>query len=280
MPPVRTLCFVVNRGKVGAAALAVALARMARAAGVETRILDSFPLVADDLRGADLCIVIGGDGSILGVVPACVDSGIPVLGVNLGRLGFMASFTAIGIEHALPGILNGHFRAAPRAVLLARDAQGLCRHALNDIVIKATASRLVRLEVHCDAELVNTYNADGLIIATPTGSTAYNLSAGGPIVHPEAPVLILTPINPHTLSNRAIVLDACHTLEVRVHNDRGTVQVAADGMELFDRATEFPLIVGIDRERQFQLVQPSGQSHYELLRSKLDWKGDAIRGRG
>jgi len=123
---------------------------------------------------------------------------------------------------------------------------------------------------------MNTYHADGLIFATPTGSTAYNLSAGGPIVHPTAGVLVVTPINPHTLTNRAIVLDDTHILRVTLMGNAGKVQIAADGREIFGRIPDFPIQVQIHPGRSFVLVQPESYSHYYVLRNKLKWTGDAI----
>jgi NAD+ kinase len=123
---------------------------------------------------------------------------------------------------------------------------------------------------------MNTYHADGLIFSTPTGSTAYNLSAGGPIVHPSAQVMVVTPINPHTLSNRAIVLDDSHVLKISPLGDPADVQVSADGLEIPEKDVSFPIELGIAPDRTLPLVLPEHYSHYYVLRNKLRWTGDAV----
>ncbi len=268
--------FVINVGKPGSRELAAELSARAEAAGTAARTVSHFPLERGALDGCGLCVVIGGDGTLLGVVEAAAGSGVPVLGVNLGRLGFMASFSPADIRAQFDAVLDGRFSSRRLSVLACTAPDGRTVHALNDIVIKARQLRLIRLEVHCEAEHMNTYHADGLIFATPTGSTAYNLSAGGPIIHPEAPVLVATPINPHTLSNRAIVLNDSHLLEVTLHGDPRGVQVAADGREVFSPVADFPLRVRIQPDRPFLLVLPDGYSHYYVLRTKLKWTGDAV----
>lgn len=276
MARMNTILFVVNSGKPGADDLAEELAEMAGSAGCDTRTVNHFPLKEDDLEGCDLCVVVGGDGTLLGVVSSASRWGVPVLGVNLGRLGFMASFSPTNIKDHLKGYLQGGFGSRTLSVLACQSPAGEEIRALNDIVIKARSSRLIRLEVHCEDEHMNTYHADGLIFATPTGSTAYNLSAGGPIVHPTTRVMVVTPINPHTLSNRAIVLDDSHILKINLLGDPADVQISADGREVFGPVSGFPIQVRVDPERSFELVQPDGYSHYFVLRNKLRWTGDAV----
>lgn len=276
MARLRHLLFLVNRHKPGAEALAAELAGQARADGAEARISTAFPVDPDLLEGVDLCLVVGGDGTLLGVVEAASRGHVPVLGVNLGRLGFITGFTPESIRNAFPGILKGALCCRRLTVLGCRGPTRGPFHALNDVVIKARSSRLIRLEVYCEQEYMNTYHADGLILSTPTGSTAYSLSAGGPIVHPSARVLVVTPINPHTLSNRAIVLDDSHTLRVDHRGEHDEIQVSADGQEIFRDGVEFPIQAGILPDRFFPLVQPEGYSHYYVLRNKLRWTGDAV----
>lgn len=276
MARMNKILFVVNSGKSGADQLASDLSGIATSAGCDAQTVNHFPLREEELEDRDLCVVVGGDGTLLGVVEAASRWRVPVLGVNLGRLGFMASFSPDNIKDHFGQYLQEEFGSRTLAVLACESSTGKQVHALNDIVIKARSSRLIRLEVHCEAELVNTYHADGLIFATPTGSTAYNLSAGGPIVHPSANVMVVTPINPHTLSNRAIVLDDSHILKINVLGDPADVQISADGREIFDDVTNFPIQVRIQPERSFELVQPKGYSHYFVLRNKLRWTGDAV----
>jgi NAD+ kinase len=276
MARMNQILFVVNSAKPGAEKLTAELSGLATAAGCRAESVNHFPLEEARLEGVDLCIVVGGDGTLLGVVNAASRWQVPVLGVNLGRLGFMASFSPDTIKDLFAGILSGKFSTRSLSVLACESPAGDQVHALNDIVIKARSSRLIRLEVHCEDEHVNTYHADGLIFSTPTGSTAYNLSAGGPIVHPSADVLVVTPINPHTLSNRAIVLDDSHILTINLMGDPADVQISADGREIFGHVPNFPIQVRIHRKRRFQLVQPESYSHYFVLRNKLRWTGDAV----
>lgn len=188
----------------------------------------------------------------------------------------MASFSPQEAREELRKVLS-HGAQARRLSLLRCDFPNLpVRYALNDLVIKAKGSRLIRIEIHCEEEPMNTYHADGIICATPTGSTAYNLSAGGPILHPSTRAFVVTPINPHTLSTRAIVLDDTHRLTLRAIGDPHEVQIAADGQTLFEGALPHPIQFSIASDRDFRLIQPEGYSHFSVLRSKLHWSGDAI----
>ena len=276
MAPMANILFVVNSSKPGADDLARDLSAMARSLDVSSETINTHPLEEERLADKDLCVVVGGDGTLLGVVEAASKWGVPVLGVNLGRLGFMASFSPDDIKDHFAGFLTGKFSIRTLSVLSCLSPDGREVHALNDIVIKARSSRLIRLEVFSENELMNTYHADGLIFSTPTGSTAYSLSAGGPIVHPTAKVLVVTPINPHTLSNRAIVLDNSHVLKIDLTGDPTDVQVSADGREIFGPVSGFPLQVRIQKDRSFRLVEPDDYSHYFVLRNKLHWTGNAV----
>jgi NAD+ kinase len=276
MGNVRQVVIVVNTTKEGAVDLASDLMSLAHEAGCTARTIASFPLPAEELAGADLCIVVGGDGTLLGVVEAASHAGVPVLGVNLGRLGFMASFSRHTIRDEFKGFLIGDTASRSLSLLTLESPDGETIRALNDVVIKARSSHLIRLEVYSEDEYMNTYHADGIIVSTPTGSTAYNLSAGGPIVHPSAAVMVVTPINPHTLSNRAIVLDDSHLLVINLLGRREEVQISADGREVLGPAPAFPVRIRIDPQRRFTLLQPEPYSHYFVLRNKLRWTGDAV----
>jgi NAD+ kinase len=276
MGRLKNILFVVNSTKTGAGELAARLSRIAESAGTGTEIVSTFPVDPELMKGRDLCVVVGGDGTLLGVVDAASRWNVAVMGVNLGRLGFMASFSPDEITDHFSHFLKGEFSSRDLTILECQSAKDGSALALNDIVIKARSSRLIRLEVHCEEEHMNTYHADGVIFSTPTGSTAYNLSAGGPIVHPSAKVVVTTPINPHTLSNRAIVLDDSHRLTVHVLGDPSDVQVSADGREIFGAVPDFPLQINVAGDRLFKLVQPDDYSHYFVLRNKLRWTGDAV----
>jgi NAD+ kinase len=227
------------------------------------------------VREADLLIVLGGDGTLLSVVRALEERAVPILGVNLGTLGFLVEVSVDEMHEALSRALDGKMTIEPRmrlAVRLLRDGRELRRWlALNDAVItKGASARIVDLEARADGQLVTTYHADGLIVSTPTGSTAYTLSAGGPILLPGVPSLVLTPICPHALTQRPLVLPDSAVIEVIVHPRGGEVQLAIDGQEgapLQDgdlvevRRSEHPALL---------LVSPA-HSRFEVLRSKLRW---------
>ncbi|MCC5834809.1 MAG: NAD(+)/NADH kinase [Opitutales bacterium] len=275
MAPIQKITIVVNRSKSGAESLAQRIEKLATDQGKTVTIIGDFPVPTDALNDADLCCVIGGDGTILGIVEAASLNEVPVLGINLGRLGFMVHYSAAEVERIFPDILEGNYRSERRTLIRCRDNDGHECLALNDVVVRSNGSRLVPLELSADGEVVNQYYADGVIFSTPTGSTAYNLSAGGPIVHPKASVLLVTPINPHTLSNRAIVLDGQVEIKVAADTDSGNIRISADGREAFDGEAAFPIELRIDPQHQFELILPRAFSHYNLLRNKLSWAGDA-----
>jgi NAD+ kinase len=276
MPPIRHLAIVVNAQKPGARQLAAEFAALATASGTQARVTDAYPVPPTFLDAADACCVIGGDGTLLGVVGAAALRGIPVIGVNRGSLGFLTTFTTEEARACLPHLLAGHYTLAPRAILDAcplTDAPDT--FALNDVVIKeATNSHVVRLELWADDELVTDYLCDGLIISTPTGSTAYNLSAGGPLIHPAADVIAVTPICPHTLSNRALIFRAGTRLRVRNLGADAHLVVTADGRPLRAPAPGQDLVLTLSSYR-LKLVQQADHSHFAIVRAKLKWSGGA-----
>ena len=276
MPPIQRLALVVNPSKEGALELARRLTALAERRRVRCETLQAYPLPAAHLRDFDLCVVIGGDGTILGVAEAAAEDGVPVLGVNLGSLGFMALVRAEAAEATLEQVLRGDYAIERRSLLEVRNARAERRLALNDVVVKASASHLLKLEVRAEGRLINAYSADGLIVATPTGSTAYNLSAGGPIIHPGARVMVLTPINPHTLSNRAVVLDESQRVSISLRACQSGISVALDGREAFARGDELPLEVGICAALSFPLVHTGDYWHFDVLRQKLRWAGHPL----
>jgi NAD+ kinase len=197
---------------------------------------------------------------------------IPILGVNFGSLGFLTEITRPELFEALAAVVNGTAEHDARMMLRARVG-GASLVALNDVVITRHAlSRMVEVSVWVGDQFVTTVRADGLIIASPTGSTAYNLSAGGPIVHPALEAIVITPIAPHMLTNRPIVIPAARDVRAAT----STVQ-PGDGMHVtFDGQTGFPLEPGqsvtISRaERQLRLVRAASRSYFEVLRQKLKW---------
>jgi NAD+ kinase len=276
MKPIRSLAFVTNADKPGAVELARVLVAAARAKGVRLKQTTRFPVPRGYLRGCDACCVIGGDGTLLSVVREAALHGVPIIGVNRGSLGFLTTFSPEEARLDFEKLLKGSFHVDRRAMLacsVAAEPPGL---ALNDIVIKDQLStRLVHLEVFADGELVTDYVCDGLIFSTATGSTAYNLSAGGPIIHPSANVVVMTPICPHTLTNRSIIFR--DSVKLRVHNrTAGTsVLVGIDGQCDLKASTDDAINISIAKPR-LPLAQRRGYSHFAVVRTKLKWSGGAI----
>jgi NAD+ kinase len=276
MKPIRHLAFVVNHGKDGAPALARELVTIARRAGVKIKQTSRATLPEGWLDGCDACCVIGGDGTLLGVARESAHAQVPIIGVNRGSLGFLTTFSADEALVQFPELLCGAFRVDHRAMLDCSTRPGLHDLALNDVLIKDEInSRLVRLEVVADGELVTDYTCDGLIFSTPTGSTAYNLSAGGPIVHPGAAVIAMTPICPHTLSNRTIIFRDNVKLRVYNRSSGSRLLVAMDGQRNLKVGTSSPVEITIARLR-LPLAQRAGYEHFSVVRTKLKWSGGFV----
>jgi NAD+ kinase len=232
-------------------------------------------------QGVDALVAFGGDGTLLAAANAVVQSekDIPVLGVHLGRLGFLTEVRRPELTDALAAMLEGRTWTETRLLLEGRvEREGNVadtRLALNDIVItRGRLSRMIELDVSVEGEHVCHVRADGLIVATATGSTAYNLSAGGPVVHPLVDAVLLTPIAPHTLTNRPIVLPASAHIVLRPTLDGGATDVVAT----FDGQYGAPLqagdVVSIRRSaRVLRLLRTTTRTHFEMLREKLNWGG-------
>lgn len=275
MKPIRSLAFVINAGRPGAIGLARELVAAARAKGVRLKQTTRSPLPRGYLRGCDACCVIGGDGTLLGVVREAALEGVPIIGVNRGSLGFLTIFSPEEARSQFRELLSGSFRVDKRAMLSCSVGGGPANLALNDVLIKDELNAsLVHLEVFADRELVTDYVCDGLIISTATGSTAYNLSAGGPIIHPAADVIAMTPICPHTLTNRSIIFR--DTVKLRVFNRTfgRRVLVGTDGHGQLTAATGESIDISISRVR-LALAQQRGYSHFSVVRTKLKWSGGA-----
>ena len=276
MKPIRKLAFVVNELKDGAPALARELAVMARAGGVRFKQTTRFPLPRGYLKGFDACCVIGGDGTLLGVAAESAREQVPIIGVNRGSLGFLTTFSADEARAHFAELLAGSFRVERRSMLDCSTGPGVHDLALNDVLLKDEInSRLVRLEVFADGELVTDYTCDGLIFSTPTGSTAYNLSAGGPILHPSAAVIAMTPICPHTLSNRSIIFREGVKLRVFNRSEDSRLLVAADGQRNLRVSASSPVEITIARAR-LPLAQRADYSHFSVVRTKLKWSGGFV----
>lgn len=238
----------------------------------------ALPVAARDQLGdrCDLLVVVGGDGSLLGVGRELARAQIPVVGVNRGGLGFLAAVPPDQIETQLAQVLNGDFLIEKRFLLdanIVRDGIELPgSNALNDIVVHAgTMARMMELALSINGEFVYDQRSDGLIISSPTGSTAYALSAGGPIMHPDLDAIVVVPMFPHTLTARPIVVPGDAQLEIRLGSvSDNTPQMSCDSQVDFDlregdcvRIRKYP--------HPLQMIYPSGHSFYETCRSKLDW---------
>lgn len=226
-------------------------------------------------RSADLILVLGGDGTMIATSRTIGDVEVPVIGVNYGGLGYLAEFRIEEMFSALESILAGNYELESRLMLEVELRRGddLITHnrVLNDAVVnKSALARIIEIETYLNDQFVNSFRADGLIVSTPTGSTAYNLSAGGPIIYPSMNAVVITPICPFTLSNRPIVVPDDSVIEVRLMTKNEEVALTLDGQ------VGFPLQVG-DRlsirksKTTFNLVQPANRNYFDVLRDKLKW---------
>ena len=235
---------------------------------------DRATLAAD----VDIVLVLGGDGTLLAMADCIGEagSGIPILGVNFGSLGFLTEVTLPELYPSLEAAVQGRAHVEERMMLRSTTSRAGGRFAqqitLNDVVItKAARSRMIDLSVWVGDEFVTRVKADGLIIATPTGSTAYNLAAGGPIVQPSLDALLMTPIAPHTLTNRPIVIPSTSAVRVKpVMEERDEVYVTFDGQAGFQLQADDEVTV-CRADQPLRLIRPTTRSYFEVLRTKLKW---------
>ncbi len=250
-----------------------ALAGSPAAEGRETATADDLP------KHVDLVIALGGDGTLLGAADRIAAAGvdIPIVGVNFGSLGFLTEVTLVELYDAMRSVLDGSATMEPRMLLQAvvgpPEQPTLDRVVLNDIVItRGSLSRMIDLEVSVGESFVTRVKADGLILATPTGSTAYNLSAGGPIVEPSVDAFVMTPIAPHTLTQRPVVMSGGTELRIRPRFEHAKTEVYAT----FDGQLGCELQPGDEvlirrASRPLMLVRASGRTYYDVLQEKLKW---------
>ena len=227
------------------------------------------------VKGADLIVVLGGDGTMIGAARMVGDAETPVLGVNFGTLGYLADFTVEDMIPALESVLAGDYTLDRRLMLSATVERNGKRQmhdrVLNDVVIsKSALARIIEIEAHVDRKFVNRFRADGLIISTPTGSTAYNLSAGGPIIYPSMDAVVITPICPHTLSNRPLVVPDDAEFELVLKTPREEVALTLDGQ--VGMPLEYEDRVAVRKSRTgFNLIQAHSRNYFDVLRNKLKW---------
>ncbi len=271
MKPLSRIAIVTNASKEGAGEAAAALEALAGEEGVEVRSTIEFPPLPGFLEGFDACFVVGGDGTLLGMLEEAVRQDVPVAGVRHGQLGFLATFSPEDLREQLPPILRGAYHVRRRSLLRCQVGTGESRLALNDVVVKSgSGSRLARLMVRAEDEPVAEYACDGVIFSTPTGSTAYNLAAGGPLVHPAANVLVMTPISAHTLTSRSVVFPRETRLIVESAGEQDPPTVATDGQDAFAGPDSLPMEVVVPEET-FPLLEEENHSHFRVLRNKLKW---------
>jgi len=222
-------------------------------------------------KQCDLAIVVGGDGTLLHAARSLADYDVPLLGINLGRLGFLADISPKEMISALDRILSGRYEEEQRSLLHA-EINGQSCAAFNDVVIhKWNIARMIELETYIDGAFVDTQRSDGLIVSTPTGTTAYALSGGGPLLQPDLNATVLVPICPHTLSNRPIVVNGDSFIEVLVCDttELDHVRITCDGQTCIPLSDKK---ISIRRHRHpVRLIHPEGHDHFHILRAKLGW---------
>jgi NAD+ kinase len=268
---VKRAVIVTKPKQADVAAVAQQLVQWFAEKGIGASIASTSP---DSMDGADLCVVVGGDGTLLAAARLMGDRQLPILAINHGGLGFLTEVTLGELYPALDRLLADQFVIDRRMMIDVTVHRGKERfkfRALNDAVLhRATLARIVELEAWVDGQYVTSFRGDGLIVATPTGSTAHNLSAGGPIVFPTMGAMVMTPICPHTLTNRPIVLPPEARLEVMLKSTPEEVHVTVDGqrsmkLEMDDR-------VVIEKSTlMVNLIAPADKNYFDVLRGKLKW---------
>ncbi len=229
-----------------------------------------------DLKDCDLAIAIGGDGTMLRAARMLANLDIPLLGINRGRLGFLADIPADNVEENLAAILAGDFVEDERFQLHCQvrrhDDTEVESDAFNDVIIqKWNFAKLIELETYVDGKLVHTQRADGMIVASPTGSTAYALSGGGPILYPSLNALVLVPICPHTLSNRPLVIDGDSRIEIVVSDPEiNHASLTCDG-DITCRLSTGDRVIVQKKDKSMRLIHPANHDHFAILRAKLHW---------
>lgn len=235
--------------------------------------IEAEPLSAIDPQKMAFQISLGGDGTILRLVHRLPHLQAPLLGINLGNLGFLADIPLDEIYPSLQELLDGHYTIQARMMMEGVIAGGEKCYAVNEIVVhRSQNASLIDLSISVDGQYVNTFSADGIIISTPSGSTAYSLSAGGPIISPDLDAFVITPICPHTISNRPIVVMPKEEIQVQYLSHHLPVEIYSDGISTFSLSTQQTLNVTTSTKR-FPLVHLSHHNYFDTLREKLGWQG-------
>jgi NAD+ kinase len=280
---------IAHTGKPGAADLVRQLQSEFERAGVKVQMeaetaalagLQSSYTVAQLGAEADLLVVLGGDGTILNVVSGLEETVTPIFGINIGSLGFLTCLNSSAYQEAVQSIVSGKFALSERVLfeveITSKNKPGQHAHALNDAVIsRGEISRLIRLRTRVNGAALTDFNADGLVVATPTGSTAYSLSAGGPILEPQSGVFVITPICPHVLTNRSVIVGDNSVIEVEPGEPDYPIYLTLDGRQPVP--LEFGSTVVIRRaEKVLPLAVLPELSFFSVVRQKLKWSGSTI----
>jgi len=241
-------------------------------------LLENTQVVSRDKLGEEsqLVIVIGGDGTLLNAARSLADYKTPILGINLGRLGFLVDISPHDMIDVIEQVLSGNYKDECRFLLHASVMRNkkelMCSSAFNDIVVHIRdVARMIDFSTYIDDVFVNEQRADGLVVSTPTGSTAYALSSGGPLIHPSLEAMVLVPICPHTLSNRPIVISANSKVEIVINeSNRSTPQVSWDGQYNFDLKPGDKIVIQRN-SNDVHLIHPEFYDYFQILRAKLRW---------
>ncbi len=235
--------------------------------------LNLAPLSSVDPKDISFLVSLGGDGTILQLVHRHSNLDVPILGINLGSLGFLADVPLTDIYPSLQDLLDGKYHIQNRIMMQGETVDGKSHFAINEMAVhRAQNPSLVDLSVHVDGLYLNTFSADGIIISTPSGSTAYSLAAGGPILTPELKAWVITPISPHTLSNRPIVLLPENEIQIQYLSEHDPIEVMFDGISRFSIQTGEVFFVR-PSQRLFRLVGLHRHDYFSTLRTKLGWTG-------
>lgn len=235
--------------------------------------ISAAPLSSVDPKKVDFIISLGGDGTILRLIHKHPELNAPLLGINLGSLGFMADIPITDIYPSLNDLISGEHEVQERLMMEGELVTGKKFFAVNDIVIhRAQNPCLIDLAIHVNGDYLNTFSADGVIISTPGGSTAYSLAAGGPIVSPELEAFVITPISPHTISNRPIVLMPKQDIQIQYLSEHAPLEISYDGIATMQMATGEVFHIR-KSARTFKLVNLKRHNYFSTLRTKLGWTG-------
>lgn len=227
-------------------------------------------------RSADMVISFGGDGTLLAVARLLIGTDTPIMGVNVGNLGFLAEFPVSDLDEALSDVLRGAYRIVDRTTLYT-EVNGTPVHALNEFVVeKSTQARMIAIRAYVNEHHVADYRADGILVTTPTGSTAYSLAAGGPIIAPSSRVIGLTPISPHTLTLRPLIVQDNSEIRLELPFAGTEASLVADG-QIVAALNAGDSVVIRSGEHMVKLIKRANSTYYDLLREKLLWSVDATR---